>query len=428
MPLLQQPMLPLDGLMSGGPARSSNSTAFLDNMMVPVHRWFRYSAGFSTLWAERLIRDHQGRRVLDPFAGSGTTLLAAESAGVEGLGVELHPFISRVARAKLMWRLQPDDLRERAERIISGAASSKAGNDLSPSGLIRKCFEPGALSVLIALRDSIQKNETGDDIDELLWLALVSILRVCSPVGTAQWQYILPNKTKARVAEPLEAFRARIALFADDMAIRQSTPAGPPAIQHEADARTLAPVPDGWADLVVTSPPYANNFDYADAARLEMSFLGQIDTWGDLRYLRESLIKSCSQQMSQWDSAPALESELLEPIKSELMAVYHQLESTRLERAGRKAYHSMILGYFYDSAQTLIALRRACARGARVCYVVGDSAPYGVYVPVERWLGELACSAGFKSWAFEKVRDRNTKWKNRKHRVPLHEGRLWIEG
>jgi hypothetical protein len=47
---------------------------------------------------------------------------------------------------------------------------------------------------------------------------------------------------------------------------------------------------------------------------------------------------------------------------------------------------------------------------------------------VDVWLGELAVAAGFKSYSFEKIRDRNIKWKNRKHRVPLKEGRLWIEG
>ncbi|PNK76651.1 hypothetical protein CEQ35_022805 [Yersinia enterocolitica] len=63
-----------------------------------------------------------------------------------------------------------------------------------------------------------------------------------------------------------------------------------------------------------------------------------------------------------------------------------------------------------------------------ICYVIGDSAPYGIYVPAEKWLGELALSAGFNSVHFEKLRDRNIKWKNRTHTVPLHEGRLWIKG
>ena len=88
----------------------------------------------------------------------------------------------------------------------------------------------------------------------------------------------------------------------------------------------------------------------------------------------------------------------------------------------------MVTGYFYDNSQVFDSLRKKTTRGANICYVVGDSAPYGVHVPVERWLGELALASGFKEWSFTKVRDRNTKWKNRKHTHPLHEGYLWIKG
>jgi len=49
-------------------------------------------------------------------------------------------------------------------------------------------------------------------------------------------------------------------------------------------------------------------------------------------------------------------------------------------------------------------------------------------VPVIEWLGKLALAAGFESWTFNKLRDRNNKWKNRKHRVPLCEGHLWVRG
>jgi hypothetical protein len=63
-----------------------------------------------------------------------------------------------------------------------------------------------------------------------------------------------------------------------------------------------------------------------------------------------------------------------------------------------------------------------------MCWVIGDSAPYGIHCPIERWIAELAIAAGFKNHRFDKLRDRNIKWKNRKHRVPLKEGLLWIEG
>ncbi|WP_174590584.1 hypothetical protein [Methanocella conradii] len=88
----------------------------------------------------------------------------------------------------------------------------------------------------------------------------------------------------------------------------------------------------------------------------------------------------------------------------------------------------MIATYFLDLTKVWIALRRVTSDDVLICFVVGDSAPYGVYIPVERWLGDLAVNAGFKFYNFEKLRDRNVKWKNRKHKVPLHEGRLWVNG
>lgn len=88
----------------------------------------------------------------------------------------------------------------------------------------------------------------------------------------------------------------------------------------------------------------------------------------------------------------------------------------------------MIAAYFHDLAKVFHSLRKVTEDGCKMCFVIGDSAPYGIYVPVDRWLGELAVNAGFQDFSFEKLRDRNIKWKNRKHNVPLKEGRLWING
>src|SRR5262249_41124677 len=142
--------------------------------------------------------------------------------------------------------------------------------------------------------------------------------------------------------------------------------------------------------------------------------------------LRATLARSCSQQVGGLRAGPLLDDPSVAPIRAELVAVHDALRTERATRAGRKAYDVMVPAYFVDLAATWKSLRRVCRPGATVCMVVGDSAPYGVHVPVERWLGELGVAAGFSSWSFEKVRDRNVKWRNRKHRVPLHEGRLTV--
>jgi len=182
---------------------------------------------------------------------------------------------------------------------------------------------------------------------------------------------------------------------------------------------------------VITSPPYPNNYDYADATRLEMSFLREIEGWGCLQdKVRRHLIRSCSQHVPE--KAVNLQAVLsypeLEPIRAEITEVCEKLSDIRQTKGGRKTYHLMVACYFADLAKVWHALRRVCQSPSKVCFVIGDSAPYGVYVPVVPWLGTLATTAGFKSYTFEKTRDRNIKWKNRKHRVPLQEGRLWVQG
>jgi DNA modification methylase len=416
----------------GAEMRANRSGSFVDNMQLPVHRWFRYSAGFSACWVGEVIREASGQgglRVLDPFAGSGTVVLEAERAGVEGVGIEAHPFIARIAKAKLLWRENAEAFRKLGIRIAHNATKESGSHD-DYAPLIKKCYPPETLVRLDMLKKAIRKCDEGP-LAELCWLTLVSILRAASPVGTAQWQYILPRKAKAKSVEPLEAFKGRIAVLAADMLAWQKHADSPRGQILCSDARTCDGVPDGWADLIVTSPPYANNYDYADATRLEMTFLGEINGWGDLQAaIRAHLVRSCTQHVSAFagQTPELLKDKVLEPIRAELIATCERLEAEKENHGGKKQYHAMVAHYFYDLARVWQALRRATRRGGRACFVVGDSAPYGIHVPVDRWLGELAVAAGFKSFRFEKLRDRNTKWLNRKHRVPLHEGRLWVEG
>jgi DNA modification methylase len=415
-----------------GRLRTKRSGTFVDNVRLPVHRWFRYSAGFSAQWAGEVIREAAvggSLRVLDPFAGSGTVVLEAERAGVAGIGVEAHPFVARIARAKLHWREDAKAFRRMGSQVARAAKEGGSVEGYPP--LVTKCYPPEALAKLDALKKAWQKASDGGAIAELCWLSLVSILRAASPVGTAQWQYVLPKKSKANSVEPLEAYEGRLGVLAADMVTWQADPSGPRGQILCEDARDCPGVPDAWADLVITSPPYANNYDYADATRLEMTFFGEINGWGDLQAaVRTHLVRSCTQHVGPFagKTGEVLKDSLLTPIASELSVTCARLEEVKENHGGKKQYHAMIAHYFLDLARVWAALRRATRPGGRACFVVGDSAPYGIHVPVDRWLGELAVAAGFKSFRFEKLRDRNTKWLNRKHRVPLHEGRLWVEG
>lgn len=431
MPVLRQATL-FAMEPESNPSRAATSATFVDNLRLPVHRWVRYSAGFSAEWAQSVVQESASRqttRVFDPFAGSGTTLLAAEQVGVESCGVEAHPFVSRMAEAKLAWRSDPDAYRALVKKIKVTAGDFATDLAGYPK-LIRECFDDETLTTLDGLRQAVVRHDDASPAAKLAWLTLIAILRKTSHAGTAQWQYVLPKKSKSAPVPADMAFDGMSRTIYRDMldfADRQS----PPARLVQGDARTCEGVPDRFANLVVTSPPYPNNFDYADATRLEMSFFGELRSWSELQSkVRCHLLRSCSQHVPE--SAINLEAVLaepvLEPIRAEITDVCQQLAEVRLTKGGKKTYHLMVACYFWDLARVWLALRRVCDSPSDVCFVIGDSAPYGVYVPVIDWLGRLAVAAGFSHIRFERLRDRNVKWKNRKHRVPLCEGRLWVKG
>ena len=190
--------------------------------------------------------------------------------------------------------------------------------------LLNQCFPPEDIEAPLLLRAAWSHLHNDTPASELTWLALMAILRECSPVGTAQWQYVLPNKSKARSLDPFNAFANKITLFAADMKKRQGFAHGPQADIRQEDARNCRSIPNCWADLIVTSPPYANNYDYADATRLEMTFAGEINGWGDLQQsVRQYLIRSCSQHVAPISSQTQeiLDSPSLQPIRAEITEV-----------------------------------------------------------------------------------------------------------
>ncbi len=403
-------------------------------MKLPVHRWFRYSAGFSAEWVEELIKKHQARslKILDPFAGSGTTLVAAESCGVSCAGFETHPFIYRVAKIKINRNIAIEGLREKIEAILMLAKNDDSRKKLDQIPLLKKCYSKENLDHLERLREAYRILAQPDDDEwELLWLGITGILRRCSSAGTAQWQYVLPKKKKAKVADVFAAFQQNMEMIISDIQYAHYHNWTNSASIYSTDARNPEIDSEDQFDLVITSPPYPNNYDYADATRLEMTFWGDIQGWKDLQpAVRQYLIHSCSQHAAaeKLKLEDLLDQKFLEPVYDELTEACRELEKIRLTKGGKKTYHTMAAAYFLDLAKVFHSLRKLCRNGARLCFVVGDSAPYGVYLPVDKWLGKLALQAGFNTYRFEKIRDRNVKWKNRKHTVPLHEGRLWIEG
>ena len=410
--------------------KDKTSSTFEDNMKLPIHRWYRYTAGFSAAWVSKVIEEEiqNGRtHIIDTFVGSGTVAIESTKHQVEAFGLESNPYVYKIASAKLQWnRLTPAHIREVADALLVTARNTEAVISDYPI-LITKCYPEETLSKLDTLKRACMAMPDGVDQD-FMWFVITSILRSTSPVGTAQWQYIQPNKTKANVLDPYDAFMRKVMDICHDITVSHADNSNQNAQILQQDARGEVDIPDNWCDLVITSPPYANNYDYADAMRLEMSFWGDLEGWNGLHNVSSHLVRACTQHVSKLKNEvrELMTSPLLAPIADELREKFDLLAAERENHGGKKNYHFMIVAYFYDLASVFRTLNAKTRKNCKMCFVIGDSAPYGIYIPVDEWLGRLAVSAGFRDYSFEKLRDRNVKWKNRKHRVPLKEGRLWI--
>ena len=155
------------------------SSTFVDNMKLPIHRWYRYTAGFSANWVASVIREAKKKgqvRVLDPFAGSGTVPLESVLNGVDSYGIESNPFVCKIANAKLAWmNIDKDVLIKTCRNVLLSAKSLECETREYPD-LVSRCFPHETLRKLTALKLACEKVAPGR-VQDFVWFVITSILR-----------------------------------------------------------------------------------------------------------------------------------------------------------------------------------------------------------------------------------------------------------
>ena len=431
-----------------GVAETDNLSAygsFQDSLRAPVHRWFTYPAGYSHRLVESKIGQYglDGRHwIADPFVGTGTTSVAAKTVGVNSVGIEAHPFVFWIAQAKLHFEHDVEALAQDAE-LIQEKARAMYADGVHCEGvwpaLVYKCFDEENLRRLYALRTAIQSAMADDATPErrdFFKVALTATLRDVTSAG-AGWPYIAPSKFAERTVQrdAFAEFEKRCQLMVNDVVANRVW--GASDTEHRlvnGDARNLAEYAEpGSVDLILTSPPYLNNYDYADRTRLETYFWGMYDSWGDItREVRDRLIIAATTQirrteMGQVRWCPGVR-EVSPAMHAELMDIIQRLSELRLVKGGKKAYDLMVAGYFEDMLKVVQGAYAVLKTGQPFILVLGDSAPYGVHVRTDEIIGELAMAVGFSGYDVEVIRERGGKWagNTQRHKVPLRESIVTI--
>lgn len=430
-----------EAYMSAAEASPERLGTFQDNLRAPIHSWFKYPAGFSYKLVETLIDDKHlapGQWLLDPFVGCGTTSVVAKERGINALGIEAHPFVWWVAKIKCFWEYEMQSLHHSMLGLISHLHQAKLSAtetvDKYPA-LVHKCYSRGNLQKLDFIRDVISRMDYSDEERDFFLLALTDTLRTASKAGTG-WPYIAPSKYhEKQERDAIEVFCHQVQAMYKDLLVVQERRNSQQAECRLLlmDAREPYPVEPESIDLAVTSPPYLNNYDYADRTRLEMYFLGWAKSWGDItEQVRDKLIIAATTQIRRTafpdDPLSSELQELAPRIYAELSDKIYQLGKMRLRKGGKKSYDLMVAGYFNDMFQVLKQVYRVMKRDSEFVLVLGDSAPYGVYIPTEEYLGELGLAAGFGDYRVRELRERGGKWGHnpQRHKVMLKESLLTL--
>ncbi|MGQ9572626.1 MAG: DNA methyltransferase [Dehalococcoidia bacterium] len=427
--------------------RRAEYGSFKDSLRAPVHRWFMYPAGFSYRLVESKIEEYgldENCTVLDPFVGCGTTSVVAKQKAVNSVGIDAHPFVFWVAKTKLFWEYNLGELSRAIEEVSLQATSAemdclaKRLEDGEFPPLVTKCFTTENLVKLLAIRETIVSAKVSAEVRDFLKLALASTLRIVSWAGTG-WPYIAPSKYHGKTTQRdafTEFHSQATRMYQDIIAVTSSASGNDTShVLILGDARaTHSELHQETVDLVITSPPYLNNYDYADRTRLELYFFGLASSWRDITdQVRAKLMMAATTQVTRAkcnDRSPlSAELKATAPrVFAELEDKVHQLADVRLRKGGKKSYDIMVAGYFNDMLQVLKQVHTVLKPGGDLVLVLGDSAPYGVYVPTDFLIGELALAVGFKTYQVEMLRPRGGKWfaNPQRHKVGLRESIVTI--
>ncbi len=374
--------------------RYDGPITFRSNEAEPVHRWWPYVQGYSAAFVRGVLERAEGGRgatVLDPFAGSGTTLVEARRAGGRGLGVELLAPAVLAARVKTAFELDADRLVRSVDRVIRSSRSAVPGTPpfLRETG---RQFDPEALDELLRLRTALPRGE--GPLARAVRLAFGRILIPSSRLHRSPCLGYRRTAADDGLGPSDRLERAAATMAADLRALRTDRASwGPAATVRRGDARALD-LPAGSVDLAVTSPPYVNGMDYVMNYKVDLAWLGYARSYAELRALRGAEVACDNLPRTETARYLALGA-VPDPWLAEILPRMH--ENLRRKRTYRRDdMHAVVHRYFADLVPVLARVRRALRPEGRFVLVVGDSLLAGTYVPGDLILARIGARLGFE--------------------------------
>ena len=403
------------------PSLTRALVSYQANRNAPFYRWFKYREGFSSELVEFFLttfkpKDKQLPRVLDPFAGAGTTLTTATRLGWQATGIELMPVGAMVTRAHLVIdAVDISEFKRELERLVTFSLDSNNtnGEKFPHIRITAQAFSLETEAAIVAYKTFLATIED-EAVRSLFHLACLAILEDVS-YTRKDGQYLRWDNRSGRTLKAtfykseIYEFRRAITKQLELMLIDLQQYGGDSLVRNACliEGSCLAELPRLCAnsfDLIITSPPYCNRYDYTRTYALELAFLGNGED--AVKNLRQTLLSATVENKSKrkWLSEQYKNCGNIELFNraaagfddnSALQEVLSLLCAARTSgRLNNKNIPNLVENYFFEMSFVVNELARILAPGGRVV-MVNDNVQYiGEEVPVDLILSDFAANAG----------------------------------
>ena len=391
---------------NGNGRTAFRDSAFGENKNLPLHRWVPWIAGYSASFVDDVISSYLGHRrtsalVIDPFCGVGTTLLQAVLRGHNAIGVEINPYPALVARTKLSALTM--DLAKLDSTLLSiRKASGKWQNGLVPAGIhpppLKSRLPFFSVKVENQVLHALQFiNRIGSEaISNLFRAAFGAVM-----VSFSNYSYEPSLGSRLAAGKPLienadvaQILLSKLYQMRTDIAWIQGETKGKNLgrgeVVHSDFFQENDRIEAGTVDLMVTSPPYMNNYHYVRNTRPQLYWLNFVSSPTEQKSLETQNFGPYWQNVRE--AAPvALKFDL-----RDLERTLKKLRETRVDKGayGGPGWANYVASYFNDCFRFMAALNRLLATGGVGVVVIGNSIIQGLDIRTERILGEIGVMQG----------------------------------
>lgn len=388
-----------------------------------IHNWYNFVLGYSPEFPDYLIdreNINNGHFVVDPFLGSGTTMICCKSKGIPSAGVEANDFFKFAAGAKLEWSFDIDSLKREGDELLrqvekkvsefkwpsvssqeklpfdkTGSLDpNKFAQEHRPKLLLEKYISNAPYTKLQLIKTILMNHDWKDEkTKNFFYLAYAASILPVSNVRYGPGFGVVKPKLDMDV---LHEFKTRLDRMISDL---KNTADGKRKVKSEVylgDARLLTSYfKADSVDFMITSPPYPGDHEYTKHSKLELIFTDFAHSLEDFRKIKQRMLRGSTTNIYKIDQEGDLIRDL-NSIQEVTSGIDRRLKEDGATSGFEKLYVKLIWEYFGGMYKVFKEAHKILKHGGKLSLLVSDSHAFKmVHIETAELLRQVAKKAGF---------------------------------